>query len=88
VIDCPEYAESKPIADINNEGAMRLAEAMASQINDDYLCGTPEMRRQIERDLREGPAGNILQLMDTEAVIQKLRRLAREKLEKQRRVEP
>ena len=77
VIACPDYVEDEPIRDIDTDGMLRLLEALGKQINDDYVCGTPQMRRVIEQDLRYGPARNLLQFNDIDSVIMKLRKLAK-----------
>ena len=79
VIACPKFQkdEGGPKR-IDTEGLMLLAEAVATQINDDYIHGTKAMRKTIERDIRGSACRKLLQLSEPENVIHQLRRLAKE----------
>ena len=77
VIACPKFEkETARPKTFSREGMIRLAEAVALGINEDYVCGTKAMRKTIEKDLRSGGCRKLLQLTDTENVITQLRRLA------------
>ena len=76
---CPKFKEeTERPKTINTEGVLMLAEAVALQINDDYLHGTTAIRRTIENDLRGEGCRRFLQLSNTEGVIRRLRAIAKE----------
>ena len=76
MISCPEFTKDQRPADFDTGGVLRLVEAMALVINDDYIHSTKAMRKTIENDLRNGPCRNLMQLVDTESVIHHLRQMA------------
>ena len=86
VIQCPEFVDdtkykSNP-QNIDNDGAMKLLEAMMRQMREDYVYGRgpykkpADNRRAIEKFLLGDRGKKMLQLQDPEEVIKQLRTLA------------
>ena len=80
VYECPEFVRSKPIRstdEIDNDGMMNLLEAFVKQIRSDYLKGTPEMKKNIERYLLGRRGKKMLQGLDTDFIVKELQHMAK-----------
>ena len=79
VIACPKFEiEKRRTTTFDREGMLALAEAMAIQLNDDYVHGTRAIRRVIENEIRSSGVQKLLHLSDPESVIRTLRAIAKE----------